>query len=117
MNPTFKTFLKCYDLETPDEQLDEIFGMFSKNKKIEALRKQQADRRAKTSTGTRGTDQAERDKDAAWAAAKNKAEGGQDDEVDPKTGKPVLKPSGKTSAQAQDRNAEREWVTQIMNRS
>jgi hypothetical protein len=114
MSFSFKQYLKILESdELSDERLTEIFGVFKNNAKIDKLRAAHAARRP---SGTRGTDQAEKAKDAAWASKKKEVEDDGDDvdDIDPKTGKPIIKPSNKTSTQAQDRRGELEWARKLM---
>ena len=106
MTVTFKKFVEFVDLETvSEEQIDEIFGVFSNNKKIDKLKAQRDELRAKLNDPKRN---------AAWDKAKGKADP-KDDEEDPKAIKKPVRTTSNTypSAASAARHGEREWIASM----
>lgn len=107
MTVTFKKFVEFVDLETvSEEQIDEIFGVFSNNKKIDKLKAQRDELRAKLNDPKRN---------AAWDKAKGKADPKKDDEEDPKAIKKPVRTTSNTypSAASAARHGEREWIASM----
>lgn len=107
MTVTFKKFVEFVDLETvSEEQIDEIFGVFSNNKKLDKLKAQRDELRAKLNDPKRN---------AAWDKAKGKADPKKDDEEDPKAIKKPVRTTSNTypSAASAARHGEREWIASM----
>ena len=107
MTVTFKKFVEFVDLETvSEEQIDEIFGVFSNNKKLDKLKAQRDELRAKLNDPKRND---------AWNKAKGKTDPKKDDEEDTKAIKKPVRTTSNTypSAASAARHSEREWVASM----
>lgn len=93
---SFRNFVKFVDgpSDITDDQINEIFGIFSNNKKIDSLKKQREDLRNK---------QLSKEKDAVFAKTKAEIEG-----------KPYADSTSKAttarSTHAADRAADSDWA-------
>lgn len=105
---SFKQFSTFVDLpeEASPEQIQEIFGLFKNNEKIDVLKKKRDELKAQQDSKKK---ELEKKKDEIWAAQRAKL-GGQT----PAAQKTAPRPSGTPrSAQAAGRAAERDWVDNL----
>src|SRR5574343_176357 len=98
---TFKLYSEIIDESTSDERLDEIFGLFKNNAKVEKLRKEREALLAKKK-------KAVADKDKAWQAAKDSVDAENRAEM-------YWKNKSDRSKQADARAGDLDWATESLN--